>query len=720
MKVRTFLAVLAGFFVVIPSLHAAEATPLPVVQVTATRQATALETLPAAITIITGDELRARGANDLRTALSLVAGVEGTPGSDSGPAGSSPALWGLREVDAFLLVIDGVPAGGAFNPLTTQVDLTGVERIEVLRGAAPVMYGATSFNGVIHIIHYAPGSTHSSLSAAGGSQGSYGAAFVGDLPGLDSYSQSITANVEKRGFKVDRQDYNRYHLLYRGGSAVGETAHFHLDADLSALRQTPGNVIFRNGASLRTDLLPIDANHNPSDAAIDQNRQQLNLGFDGHDGPRDWAATLSVARTTDKLMRGFLRDYAPSTGNIENLCVGGVPDPSGPDGKCDDFDADGYEQSRKFTEAYFDAHLTQHFGAASLTWGVDYLHGAGKQHAFNYGYYVSLDGSDAPAGAAQHHDEIVRSEDKRDFAGLYAQTDFKLGSTVDVLAGLRLSHTQEDTEGEEILNDMDQMASQGVTTDSRTKARLGGTLGVSWAVFRDGNNHLTVYTDYRNTYKPLAVDFGPEAETAILEPETSDSYELGARGTLLDGRVSYDTSVFQLDFRNLKTRDTLGNTVNAGKTRFRGGEVEVRVGLIEALQLMANYAYHDSRFISFNRDGTPGGVVDGRRLELAPYHLAGAGLIYAPTEGFTASLVSNYTGERRLNKSNSLHAGGFTTYDASLGWNFRRFAVALNGYNLSDRRDPVAESELSEGVSGASSYYMLPGARVMLNLSMPL
>ncbi len=44
-----------------------------------------------------------------------------------------PALWGLREFDAFLLVVDGVPWGGAFNPALTTLDLTNVERIDVLR-----------------------------------------------------------------------------------------------------------------------------------------------------------------------------------------------------------------------------------------------------------------------------------------------------------------------------------------------------------------------------------------------------------------------------------------------------------------------------------------------------------------------------------------------------------------------------------------------------------
>ncbi|MCX6943422.1 MAG: MFS transporter, partial [Opitutales bacterium] len=41
-----------------------------------------------------------------------------------GPAGSAPGFWGLREVDAFLLVVDGVPYGGAFNPALASLDLT--------------------------------------------------------------------------------------------------------------------------------------------------------------------------------------------------------------------------------------------------------------------------------------------------------------------------------------------------------------------------------------------------------------------------------------------------------------------------------------------------------------------------------------------------------------------------------------------------------------------
>src|SRR6202022_1308098 len=129
------------------------------IQVTATRVPEDVEPVPASLTVVSGEELAARGVTALASALPNVGGVAVAAGGDTGPAGAVPELWGLREFDAFLLVVDGVPWGGAFNPALSTLDLAGVDRIEVLRGAAPVMFGATSFVGVIHVIHYAAGQT---------------------------------------------------------------------------------------------------------------------------------------------------------------------------------------------------------------------------------------------------------------------------------------------------------------------------------------------------------------------------------------------------------------------------------------------------------------------------------------------------------------------------------------------------------------------------------
>src|SRR5262245_65458583 len=69
------------------------------VQVTATRFGEPIQEVPGAISVVTGDEIRARGATDLRSALALLGGVSVAPGGDAGAAGAVPHLLGVREVD---------------------------------------------------------------------------------------------------------------------------------------------------------------------------------------------------------------------------------------------------------------------------------------------------------------------------------------------------------------------------------------------------------------------------------------------------------------------------------------------------------------------------------------------------------------------------------------------------------------------------------------------
>ena len=49
-----------------------------------------------------------------------------------------------QVVDDLLLLVDGIPAGGAFIPQVEAISLTNVERIEVIRGATPVYFGTTA------------------------------------------------------------------------------------------------------------------------------------------------------------------------------------------------------------------------------------------------------------------------------------------------------------------------------------------------------------------------------------------------------------------------------------------------------------------------------------------------------------------------------------------------------------------------------------------------
>ncbi|MDE2274608.1 MAG: TonB-dependent receptor plug domain-containing protein, partial [Gammaproteobacteria bacterium] len=77
------------------------------VEVSATPLPENLGSVPQSITIINHNQLVAMGATDLRSALALSAGVEIAPGGDGGPASAVPEFQGLREFDAFLLLVDG-------------------------------------------------------------------------------------------------------------------------------------------------------------------------------------------------------------------------------------------------------------------------------------------------------------------------------------------------------------------------------------------------------------------------------------------------------------------------------------------------------------------------------------------------------------------------------------------------------------------------------------
>src|SRR3954470_19176569 len=67
---------------------------IPVVEVVATRVPEAPHDVPLSIEVISGVDLRARGATTLRDALALATGVSIAPGGDAGPASAVPEFWG--------------------------------------------------------------------------------------------------------------------------------------------------------------------------------------------------------------------------------------------------------------------------------------------------------------------------------------------------------------------------------------------------------------------------------------------------------------------------------------------------------------------------------------------------------------------------------------------------------------------------------------------------
>ncbi len=653
------------------------------IEVTATRLPEEPQEVPAAIEVLSGEALRARGVRDLRSALSLAVGVEIAPGGDGGPASSVPDFWGLKEFDAFLLLVDGIPWGGAFNPALATLSLNDVERIEVLRGPAAVTYGATSFVGVIHVVHQGPSSSERSLTLSGGSYGTGGGSFSTPVPLPGGWASRLTLEGLREGFSDDRTAFRRGHGLWRVERKPSASRRVWFNGDLNWLDQDPASPRPREGASL-SPLVPVDANHNPAGAFLNDHRGTLMAGFDRPAARGQWSTTVSVSHSRQGLLRGFLQGVSDSPDN-----------------------ARGLRENIHLTDVYLDSHFSWKLSRAiAFLAGADYLHGTGRARGADFDYTAPLSGAQAVA-VASPSDLDVHINDHRDFFAPYASLEWSPLERVRIDAGMRLNVVHERRQ------DLD-IGAGTADSDRQTDVRPGASVGAIFTVWQSSQDSVRLYANYRDTFKPAAIDFGigeSEGGELLLKPETSRSVEGGLKGKFFAGRLEAEASAFLMDFTNLVTATTISGLpalINAGSERFKGFETGTALFLRPDLFAKATYSFHDARFTDFVQafDGVPTQLA-GKRLEMSTRHLAAFGMTYVPARGLLGGVEFNYTGSRFLNKRNTAVAEGFPTVGISAGYRRDRWELRVDARNLADRRDPVAESEL-----GDAQYYLLPSRRV--------
>lgn len=658
---------------------------LDVVEVTSSRFKEPVQESPESVFVVSGDDLRARGATDLRSALAMVGGVSVYPGGDLGPASATPSILGRSEADDFLLLVDGVPMGGAFLPRFDSLDLHDVERIEVLRAGAPVFYGTTAFAGTIHVIHYAAGSSSRDAHVSLGSYGSKSADVSLVLAGEGPLQQSLEADAGRARVAGNRTGSDRVHGLYRASAETG-AGRLHVDVDGVSQWQKPQSPAPADASGYPAASLPPDFDQNPSDGRIDTDTGRITAGLDSQDGPTRWGALLSFTRTTTRRIEGVF-DSFPATDGV------------------------GFRQSRQINELFADVHATCSLGhRVDITAGANELLGRAQQDSRTFDYTIPLDGSVAPAGADQPSTGGTSQVARRSLFGLYVQSRYKPVKDVSVLAGLRFNSAHQHLSATDGTNSADQ---------SSQSNRLSGSLGASWRLWNDPSADLDdvlIHAGYSNTFQLAQIDFGPTAGLEpLLKPETQRGFTAGVKVDGLDGRFDADLDFFLSDFGNQALNSTVNGLpalVAAGQTRYRGLELESSLLLTRTLRLSASLSLDQATFRDFN-DAIEGQLA-GRQQAFAPRWRGALGVVYAPESGLQFAANLNAEGQRYLDPANTLQAGGYGTFDAMIGWRFSRVQLRLKGSNLADRREPVLGSEIGDG-----QYYLLQRRHVDLVLTLP-
>jgi len=273
----------AACVLLLPAVAAAQqptdTVELAPVVITPSRQPTGLGRVTQATTVITGEELRTRGIAFVADALRDVPGAAVV---QSGSFGGVTSLF-LRGGNSnyVKVLVDGVPvnqAGGAYDfaDLTTS----NIDRIEIVRGPASVVYGSDAVSGVVQIFTRHGGAIGGSVTTEAGT---YGTTLVDATAASGGGRLSASGGFQR----LDTDGTYQFNSHYRNATASGR---------LDAAPDTVTDAALTARYTDRTYRFPTDGTGAPTDSNQVTNGEQLTLGLDaGRRVSRLVEARLSLA-----------------------------------------------------------------------------------------------------------------------------------------------------------------------------------------------------------------------------------------------------------------------------------------------------------------------------------------------------------------------------------------------------------------------------------------
>lgn len=547
------------------------------------------------------------------------------------------ANFGVRGVK---VILDGVPQTLPDGQSTlTNLDLTLIERAEVLRGAASALYGNAA-GGVINftsrVVPAVPwrleargeggsfGTTKSQVVAAGRT-GNLGATLAASRFTTNGFRQHSAAEQRRLSIGTDWFASGSTTIALRFATADDPRA------------ENPG-ALTASELSARRDSAAGANVLRAADKRVTQTQGSIGLQHAG-EGWRLETTVWGLGRALD------------------NPLATPPPPPAAPDnGTWVGIDRQVWGGR---------AAATFNLGLARLTTGVDLQ--TLRDDRENQRAVAGV-----PTGSF-----LLRQRERVTELGPFAQLILPVRRRVVVRAGLRRDATRFDVK--------DAFVSDGDASGRRTLASWSGNLGASlqWSP------KLTAWSSIATTFEtPTTTELanrpaGDGGFNPDLDPQRSVSEELGLRGDLR--RFHFEMTVYRTTTSDaiVAWREVGGRTYfrNAGSTRTTGAELSGQLTLAGGLQLLGTWTWTDAIFIDYQvRDGATTELFDGRKLAGLPPHVVhlgvrgklGAGLMLDLDHAFAAA---QYADDRNTIRVDGWGAG---VTGARLRWHGR-----LNSWDAS-------------------------------------
>lgn len=637
----------------------------------ATRTDTSIHETPQSISVVSKDVVEDLGATRLQDALDYAGGV----GRANNFGGQGLTTFTVRGFTTGEFYRNGFPINRGYPNMP---DANTIERLEVLRGPATMLYGRGDPGGTFNVVSKQPLAERtvtlgSQLNDQGMKRGTLDASGPLDEEGRLAYRLNVVG---------EGGDTFRDHV---------ETERYGVTPVITWQATDDTKVTFE-GDFMR--------NNHPLDRGLTRFPNQRGTpSRDTFWGDKDAGKLHNDNNMAQLRFEHALNDNWTLGGGFQWLdgsLKGNAIEANGPGS----LGADGRTLQRNFnyrklewTDKDYQLNLTGHFS----TGGFDHTLLTGIEYE-DYDYKSIIQRSSAVAGTypidifdpvyGQTRPALTRTpthdkENLKTYAA-FVQDQVALTERLKVLAGARFERFEHDYQN--------YVGKSWQAADNAVTPRLG--------VIYDLTDTVAVYADAARSFKP---NTGASREGGGFAPEKGKSYEMGIKWEALDRQLSVDAAIYQIEKKNVLTTDPVDNTfsVAAGQVRSRGFDLNVAGNLTPEWRVIGGYAYVDAEV---TRDNT---LRSGTRLMNIPRNSFSLLNVYefqdGALKGLGLGVGGKYVDQRAGQTANTAFSMDAYTVVDLLGYYKvnERVRLNLDVKNLLNR-------EYEEGAFG--NIYAYPGA----------
>lgn len=620
---------------------------------TATRTSSPVRYVPQAIDTVKTANVLDYGSDSLGKAL------EGIPNVSSGADTrfDSVRIRGFEASNDFYL--DGIRDDSQYTR-----DLHNIERVEVLKGPAAVLYGRGSQGGIVNRVSKAPErGRRSSIQAQGGSEDLR--SLYADLSADPSDNISLRLNMgnqDNNSFR-DGIDGNRQLFAPSMSWQLSPDLDWLVQYEYSRYNRTPDRGIPGvNGrpADVSRSTTYGDTQRDYIDDRAQSLRSRLNYQLND-----TWQLrhTLGLFKLDSEFDNTYLTGYNASNNTVTRQ---------------------RWQQDLNTRNLFNNLEAEGDFA----TWGVEHKLLLGLEFGNQRRDPTLYTAAAASAGgrpvpgldlnnpnrALQHTGPMVLSSNNHtvvDSRGLYLQDQIRLNDQWQVLAGVRFDQFEVKTTNK-IRNLSEQQDSN--TTSPR--------LGVVYTPWRDHS----FYASWSKTFSPvggglIGITPGAAGNTNDTSPELTRQKELGVKSDWLDERLTTTLAVYELELYNRRTRDPNNPeiTLLSGLQRSRGIELTATGNVVGNWYVRGGVGLQDATIVKDNNN------LEGNRINDVAKRNASLFVTWKPELGWYAETGLTLVGERYADNQNTTVMPGYGRWDALVGLRTRDWDVRAALSNITDK-----------------------------------